>query len=399
MHNGRIAIVMGAGALLVACSSESSRSGVEIRDSAGVRIIEHVAIKDLPAAFVIAAVPRLEFGADAGDPAGELNQGGFHRVARLSDGRFVVGDYHDLKVFDVNGRFLQTLGREGSGPGEFRRVRGVCAARGDTIVASHYDGPHISVFDDGGGHVRSFTASGGSYFSASGCFSDGTLLLVGRSRAESQPADRGAHLRGRVAAVRRIAIDGGDLGEFGIFPVEDSNDFFTSTTNIVPHAGHLYVGNGRAPEILVYGGNGELVRIIRWNDPLIPVTDELLEEQVRRSAPSNASSSNIAARLADARSSPQPATVPAYSNLQVDDAGRLWMQDHHVGSPSPPPWTVFDSAGRALGRVVLPDIPGAGPWAPTIRWIGEDDIVLSWHDDVFVLAHVSVHALERAPGR
>ena len=48
-------------------------------------------------------------------------------------------DPSSLVVFDSTGRFLQTVGREGDGPGEFRWIRGLIAVGPDSVLV--FDGP------------------------------------------------------------------------------------------------------------------------------------------------------------------------------------------------------------------------------------------------------------------
>jgi hypothetical protein len=55
-------------------------------------------------------------------------------------------------------------------------------------------------------------------------------------------------------------------------------------------------------------------------------------------------------RLEFVRMRPQPASIPIYFEIQVDDAGRIWVQDHPIEGPGPWKWTVLDSIGRARNR-------------------------------------------------
>lgn len=161
---------------------------------------------------------------------------------------------------------------------------------------------------------------------------------------------------------------------------------------MVPFGDHVFVGDGRRPELMVYRDDGTLARLIRWRQEPIRVTDALLRERIRGSVPANAPEGTVEARLQRARSRPQPPTVPAYFRIEVDDAGRVWVEDHPIASPGPRPWTVFDAAGRALGRVEPPQLPGASVVA--IRSIDHDTVVLAWRDEALGFAHLSLHRLE-----
>ena len=77
-------------------------------------------------------------------------------------GRIYVADTyaHDVKVFDAEGKLLATLGRRGSGPGEFNYPTHLAFARGELYVTDTLNS-RIEVFrTDGTGLVRTFGARG-----------------------------------------------------------------------------------------------------------------------------------------------------------------------------------------------------------------------------------------------
>jgi hypothetical protein len=379
--------------LLAACGSEAAGPRVVVRDSAGIQIVENGPVKELPPAFQISPTWRLDLGGAKDSPDEELDPGApFLNATRLSDGRFVVSDMSAVKVFDANGRYVSTIGRSGDGPGEFRQLRAVCVAPGDTIIALGNGAPRVSAFDRDGNHVRTFNVKD-EYVEGSGCFEDGSLLIHSPARPNPQsalPPASGEEID-LINTVTRIGSDGHVLGVVGDFPSGTFNLFIEQVMNTVPHGRLLYVGDGDLPEIRVYTMDGKLLRIIRWEQARIPVTDEVLKEQVVRSAGTGAPQSVIDRRLTRARTMPQPATVPAYFRIQVDAAGRIWVEDHPIESAPPRPWTVFDSAGRGLGRVVAPKISGAR--SSEIASVSRNEAVVTWRDEENGFAHVTFHAL------
>ncbi len=394
MGRSRIVIVFSQMVVLVGCGSEDQERGAEPRDSAGVVIVENGAIDVLPEAFHISTAIVLDLGGMKANADHELNATApFPDAVRMSDGRFVVVDNYDLKVFDAAGQYLFTIGRRGQGPGEFRQVRGACVAPGDTIIAIH-NGPRFSVFDRNGTHANTFT-TGGSHVEASGCVYDGSVLVHSDARpnlASVLPREHGAVLD-RLTTVHRLGKDGANLGMVGEFPAESANPFFQTVANTVPHRGHIYVGDGRLPEVRVHRLDGTLTRIIRWSAAPIPVTPELLVQRVRQSIPSDAPAGTFERRMERARTMPRPAIVPVYFRIEIDATGRLWVQDHPIGSTYPWPWTVFDSAGHALGPVSLPRLQGVT--RIDIRSIGRDTVLLHWKDEESGFPHLTFHALEK----
>ena len=69
------------------------------------------------------------------------------RVVRDSRGRFfVVSSYGtEVRVFDVSGTYLRTIGRKGGGPGEFQGISAVRITRGDTIRILDYTLSRLTV--------------------------------------------------------------------------------------------------------------------------------------------------------------------------------------------------------------------------------------------------------------
>lgn len=384
-------------AIASACTSAERDQVVVIRDSLGVLIVENGETKTLPEAFYISPVAMRDLGGDRGNPEHELDPTGpFHSAVRTSDGRFVVVSNHDLKLYAPDGQYLRSIGRQGQGPGEFGQVRSVCVTAGDTIIAIHYSAPRVSVFDPQGEHVRTFAVDAG-YVEGSDCFDDGSVLIHTNVRAnpESTLAPESAAVLDLETALRRVASDGTDLGALGDFPGGTHNLYFQTIANTVPYGEALYVGDGRAPELFVYANDGTLTRIIRWSEAGTPVTPEMVDEQIRGTIPSNTPASEVQERLARGRRRPHPATVPVYFQIMVDDARRIWVQDHPANAEVPWPWTVFDPDGRALGRVYLPEIEGAR--GTDIRSVGRDTVLLAWRDTVAGFPHLTFHALEQAP--
>jgi hypothetical protein len=148
------------------------------------------------------------------------------------------------------------------------------------------------------------------------------------------------------------------------------------------------------PEFRVHASDGTLERIVRWTEPLVPVTPEMIDEEIRSGIPRSTPESEVQRRLEQGRSRPHPSHVPVYFHLLVDGARRVWVQDHPTGSSYPWPFTVFDAEGRALGRVHLPSVEGAVYGMVDIRWIGRDRVILSWRDEDLGFPHLTFHTME-----
>ncbi|MYE69767.1 MAG: hypothetical protein F4237_06950, partial [Gemmatimonadetes bacterium] len=103
-------------------SGTPSPTGLEVTDSAGVRVVTNP-----PGDLVYAELaeePLLSIGQLTGPD--ELLFGRIATARRDGAGNVIVADRqaHQIRVFDAGGRHLQTLGREGEGPGEFETLSG-----------------------------------------------------------------------------------------------------------------------------------------------------------------------------------------------------------------------------------------------------------------------------------
>src|SRR5262249_52751757 len=139
------------------------------------------------------------------------------RVVLLGDGRIVVSARNELRWFDGDGRWIRTIGRDGSGPGEFRGIY-FLAAQGDSIATYDLGLRRFSVFDTAGRYARGTVLSDPDQIGEStvaGWLRDGRLLL------ETYPAPRVGGLR-RDSTLLRL---GGPTGTvevtLGRFPGVD----------------------------------------------------------------------------------------------------------------------------------------------------------------------------------
>ena len=372
---------LGCGALLILPRANAGQALPVVGDSAGIRIVEHDAMAEIPKAFEIVAVPGIDLGGRRGDAPEALGAKHPHlQVARLSDGRRVVSDVYSLKVFDAQGTFLRAIGRRGRGPGEFAApLRGVCVARGDTIIAIGESARRVSVFTAEGEHVRTVALPGEA--APASCFADGSMLVMGA--AERSPglnaADR-ARRPDLSAPVSRVRFDAAVIAELGILPAGTNASSNLRTVNLVVDDELVHAGDGREKAVHTYSSKGTLIRILRWN------RDEPLTAGERRPFSVGRVGSRAQGSTLPPPSTP-PAPIPSYARVRVDESGRLWVEDHQRG-PEPRGWTVFDATGGLLGRAFLPKV---GDDVELTGFDG-DQAVLRWEDRAGAV-HLSFHAI------
>lgn len=93
------------------------------------------------------------------EPA-ELPLGGIAAFAVEADGGWIVADAQEVRVHDVEGRFLRRFGRRGGGPAEFGSILDV-ATGPDRVWVADATRDHVGVHDTSGGEVGRVALSGG----------------------------------------------------------------------------------------------------------------------------------------------------------------------------------------------------------------------------------------------
>jgi hypothetical protein len=341
-----------------------------VRDSSGVRIVDHGTLHAALAPFRIVDSAVLDLGGLRADPREEIYSRIPFLIARpLSDGRWVIADRSALKVFDSRGRYIRTIGGPGAGPGEFRQVRDACIAPGDTIVGVALEG-RLVVFDSSGAHVRTTVIPG--QFRRDPCFSDGSVI-VGRDAGIANPPQGVSQDR-----LHWVRWDGSERGSFGPVPVESMDRSVPQLANVVARGERVYVGNGVDTEYRVYSNRGALLLIVRWRATRIRVTTEMRAAAIRggyRASP-------VAREF-----------MPAYFLIRVGTDHSVWVQDNVAGAAGWRWFTVFDRNGALVGRVVLPTaLSDLTNGRVELLWAERDRVVLGWRDSDGA-PHLTVHAL------
>lgn len=160
---GRVLLFAIPVALSSGCGdgAEPNLPASQVRDSAGVRIVENARPADdsrLP--WRIGPEPTVSIGALTGEEPYLLHRA--DDAVMLPDGRIAIANTgtNEIRVFDASGLHQATLGRAGDGPGEFTALAGVASWPGDSIVAWDSRVRTVAVFDSEGGLGRSFVLDG-----------------------------------------------------------------------------------------------------------------------------------------------------------------------------------------------------------------------------------------------
>ena len=390
----------------------------QIRDSAGIRIIENrQPTEGSRLGWAIGAEPVITIGSVGGEEAFQL-----HRVDdafRLGDGRLVVanGGSHELLVFDEAGDYLTKWGQKGEGPGDFGGVHGANAYGSRLFWAEPWPGDSIavchgtfslglellSVFDLEGRHARTVNLAR----DASGARCRDVLrngsILASRSPKWSGYPPTGIHRYDMEFAL--LKGDGSPRANLGTHP--GAEEFYYLDDSVFPPFsfwmfdppfqrtvvwgawGDLaIVSPTDSYEIRAYGADGSLARIVRrYSEVRAPTQADLDRFRANRLASSNSAEFKaMMTPVLDALS--VPPSFPAFSAIEVDALGYLWVREYNLPGADGALWTVFDPDGIVQGFVETPpDL--------VIYEIGEDHIMGKVRDELRV-EYVQLWELTRA---
>jgi len=315
-------------------------------------------------------------------------------AVRFSRDRIAVADGAtvSVRVFDLSGRMVLEIGREGTGPGEFRRVNHVSAWK-DTIRVGDGSLGRVTYFNLDGEYLDSFElprdlAGFSTEFLA--FYSNGDVLFQGRMVSPSSDL------------VPRPGLLPADSVTWFRFSPESRAATHIATTVSMEVYGHPWKGNTVKGEA-IFGSRGhaalyqDTLLLARGGDhfevDMIEEGGEVVDWFGLKITPRPPSAGDrkqyVEWRLANApvnanmadwervfRDAPMREVMPATGELVVDRGGNTWVQHF-----SPPGllsvWSVFDRSHRWLGNVEVP--------AETrILEIGTDYLLAVWRNELKV---------------
>ncbi len=341
-----------------------------------------------PSWYRVDSVPELDLGGN-GDPADEFS--GTVIAVELGDGRIAGANQgtSEVRFYDARGERLNTVGRRGSGPGEFEQIASLSVGPGDSLLVFDRSTRRLSVLAPTGEMVRSAMIDLGQGTLATrmiGALPDGRLL-VSPARSGREPTSSGPV---RDSVDLRVVVPDGSVSVVGRFPGSEAVLDVQTQNGQVISVNIAAVPFGRssrfgavdslavvAPsdhyEVDLYSPSGRLVRRLRREHTPEPVTAADLAADLDRAGLPN-EDARVRYRKFLAKT-PIPKTKPAYDRVMPGANGELWVRDYlgpdHRTRPGR--WTVFDRGGAWLTTVDLP----AG-FEPT--WIGPNRILGTWLD-------------------
>lgn len=389
-----LTLILGVG-----CDGRPAPAARTEADSAGVRIVTIDPFAS-DAACTVSEEPTFYIG-----DSEESDEQWFTRVlgsVRLSDGSVAVADDYTMQVriFDKSGAHVRSMGREGEGPGEFKRLWRIWRLPGDTLWVGDYRPWRYQVYASTGEWVRTVTMEPvyPNPSRAGGVLASGVSVNSRDERARprdfSAPDRRHVETHGPDGKLIRIVatLPGRTFGQ-----VDDGtlnyylSPWYDSSPSIDAEGRTIVTANGRDPEVRVLDDEMRLRLILRWDDPGAEVTaahiDAAREAERLRALENGEISQFEEANLSPKR--PAADVFPAVSSVKAGVDGTVWVYRHRrPGAPARPRLMAFGPDGDFVCHLATEKSNF------TILEFGAD-YVLGTHTTELGVQHVAMYDLER----
>ncbi|MFW6083942.1 MAG: hypothetical protein ACODAA_01900 [Gemmatimonadota bacterium] len=318
------------------------------------------------------------------DGAPEYQFGDIRALAVAPDGRMYVLDGHGpvVRMYAPDGSYLQDVGREGEGPGEYKRPDSGLAFLPDGRLALRDPGNgRISVYEADGAYADSWPIAGSMNTSSpmvatrTGVVLTPVIKNLGAGVDEWERGMARYHPDGTIDTV-----DVPDLGfEEPMISGESENSMSRSNVPFSPNQqtaysplGYFVAGISDDYSFMLLRADEPVVDISMDHEP-VPVKAE--EAEIERARITKNFEDNFPGWTWNGP--PIPDVKPAYGDLLVSEEGRIWVRvsvpsERHMTeeerraeeerterpvNPYRPPvvFDVFEPTGEYLGRVETPD--------------------------------------------
>lgn len=378
---------------LIACNSPNNPSSTVVSDSAGVLITENSLVAS-GTEWGLQLPPILIIGQNEGTETGPGLFGRINQAIRLSSGDIAVAENQagEIRIFDDGGGHLRTFGKRGEGPGEFANLWTIAELPGDTIAAVDPLSGQISLFTSSGTFARSFRIPrlpGTSAPDVIGWLEDGTLLISALNRSPSGDTRHqfthflySADHRGEILET---------LGEFAGQKLGRNGRPLAFGSRIQFAAGGemAWYGHSSSLELVGLDRSGSVRRIVRADRVPRVVTQAEINESRAAVEEHLRGMSGPAVDLI--RATEFASIHPVHGRFLFDEAGNLWVKRYYSDllyeDAGAREWDIFDAEGRLAGYLATPD-------GFRITHIGAQ-LILGVHADSLGIETVRMYRLEK----
>ena len=358
------------------CDSAPPHAGPATTDSADVQIVTSDPLNS-DATCRASEEPVIRVGDAEGDQDQWFST--IRGLGLLSDGGVAAidRDEREVRVFGAEGRHLQSMGREGEGPGEFRSAWYVWVLPGDTLWIGDYRPWRYNVFTRDGQFVRAVQVTptypnpsrvGGvlrngisvntrTTFIARPNFLVPDTLIVEAHDTDGQLVTTLARLPNRIwgTTTKSEAVD---LELDPLFDASAAADAIGST---------VAIGYTGEPEVRLLDEELRLRTIVRWTESAKNVTSaDVTVWRESYVASQGGRDSDAWGPFDEAIVDPDRPVAdmfPAFHSFLLGTDGRLWVAPYRRPGQEPRRWMAFEPDGTFschLERVPLSSIHEIG---------------------------------------
>jgi len=368
----------------VACSGDSPQIGVHVVDSAGVQVVTNA--QETASGYL---TEDLRLGQAEGPGTAQFSDIG--AVGVDASGQLLVADRgaSTIHVFTDEGEFVRSIGREGTGPGEFAPLSHIWVGAEELLALGGGSGPPIlSLFTTAGEFIVARPTGTRYGASIAPLGQSGRFWIIQlRQPTDLRSLEPGALHAESIGIARFRPADGALYQPFLEFPdaaqivaplgQQTAGPMFDPIpATAVDSHGRIYRTTGDRYAVEVFDSDGALLG--RFGREYAPgtVRQEWLDayaESVRahyRTLPASRRRSQELRRFAEDRVRLMRVTaVPPTDRLLVAPDGACWVERRDlapepwrreltvvIGSDAPAAstWDLFDASGRYLVTVELP---------------------------------------------
>lgn len=295
---------------------------------------------------------------------------GLHTPILTENGELILRDFNAQMLFRISadGELLQTIGRDGRGPGEFQSIHSMVMAPGDTLHVFDYNNMRQQLFaieNNEWSPARelhrkrpSGATPGLNYFQPNSVFEVNNELM-GLFQNQIVPGDSATMYHSWLA---RLDSNLNPLDDEKILLKPSENAMVIAITggmlvNSHPFSYRLFRAWNPAEQLLAEVSNADgVLRLYRADGQEVRAIQLPFEKAEPDDAARNEYEQEIArdhgndiAREARQKSLPHE---PLISNFLIDNEGRYWLHMNRLEEDNPN-WIVFGADGELLGSFLL----------------------------------------------
>lgn len=335
-----------------------------IRDSAGVRIVEHALdARDRAPRFALDSTPITVLDERTTD----LELGKLWRPLLLSDNRIAFFSDGSVFVIGTDGMVAERIGRRGAGPGEFQGGRLIRGA-GDTLVMNDIENARASIVVPGVGVTRTvnITAQFGKVaFSPLGLAGQDTLLVGSNEgigfRDPKSTSNLVPWFVGRIVMPDPTPTPIDTLPGFALTKYLNGmvSQRYGTAGALVGWGGRILLVDIRSGSMRLRAGSGSLMQLIRLPSTRRATDPERVNLDVERYITWLRTRTNVGvikwdtARVFNNLRGTAPAdSLPTFDRVLIGADGLAWLKDGgYEYADSTWGWTALRQDGTIAGRL------------------------------------------------